>query len=80
VNELNKTPRGINDVFGTLKVEAIDPHDVSRVMARCSICGNTGSFLSNNIVGGRTRSCGRVTCQAAYRAQRLAAEAQKPAA
>jgi hypothetical protein len=73
----NQNPRSIDDVFGTLKVEAIDPNDVSRVLATCYLCGKTGSYLSNNLIGGRTRSCGSLECQKAYREMRLAAEAEK---
>jgi hypothetical protein len=70
-------PRSIDDVFGTLTVISLDPSDVSRVLATCYLCGKTKSFLSNNLVGGRSRSCGSLSCIAKVRAQRLAAEAEK---
>jgi hypothetical protein len=66
-------------VFGTLTVIGLDWSNVSRVIAKCSICGTEKSFLSNNLVVSRSRSCGSLSCIAKVRAEREAAKAQKAA-
>jgi hypothetical protein len=77
---MKKQSRSINAKFGTLTVLSVDPSDIGRVLARCGICGQVKSFLSSNLVGGRSRSCGSLACIAKVRAQRLAAVGEKEAA
>jgi hypothetical protein len=65
------TSRGTNEDYGSLNVVSLDPDDITRVLATCSLCGNTGSYDPHELVAGSARTCGRVRCQTAFRAGRV---------
>jgi hypothetical protein len=70
---MKKQSRSIDAKFGTLRILSIDPEDISKVLATCRLCGNTGSFTAQNLIAGRTKTCGSLSCIAAHRAEREAA-------